>query len=79
MSKHRWTLAEIKAENTRTGGKFFSRENMRFAGDTMRNFRVIHDAATGDTYIQRKAPGKPNMPLTRWRFEPSTGRIRSVN
>ncbi len=35
MTKH-----ELKREVEKRGGRFFSRENMRFSGDTMRNYGV---------------------------------------
>ena len=81
---HRWTLAEIKEENTRTGGRFFSRENMKFAGDTMKSFTVCNETdsegrLTGRVFVKRRIANKRNIPLTMWQFDPQTGRLRSVN
>jgi len=46
---------------------------MKSAGDTMRNFLIIHK--DGRVFIVRKTPGKYNMPLSKWEFLPDTGRI----
>lgn len=36
-----WTLSEIRAASLAAGNHFFTRETMRFFGDTMRSFRIM--------------------------------------
>lgn len=54
MKPKRWTLADIKAANESAGRYFFSRDTMRFFGDTMRSFSVRHDG--GKVYLIRVRP-----------------------
>lgn len=80
--RKRWTLAEIKAANERAGGYFFSRQTMRFFGDTMRSFSVRHEG--GKVYLIRVRPMRDrdgrNMGGvgTRYLFTPENGDIGSV-
>ncbi len=50
----RWTLADTKQANTDAGGFFFSRDTMKFFGDTMRSFAVRH--AGGKVFVERVRP-----------------------
>ena len=68
------TISELKALNERNGGKFFSRENMKFTGDNMRNFRVRKGAHPHTVIVTRKKALKPNVPLSSWIFNTQTGR-----
>lgn len=78
----RWTLAAIKAANEKAGRYFFSRDTMRFFGDTMASFRVR--CFDGKVYIQRVKPMRDrdgrNMGGTGdlREFDPITGEIGSV-
>src|SRR5215475_5100671 len=47
----RWTLAQIKDKNMRAGWYFFSRDTMKFFGDTMRSFAVRHEMIDGRPVI----------------------------
>lgn len=74
----RWTLAEIKAANERAGFYFFSRQTMKFFGDTMRSFAVRH--IDGKVYIQRVRRPKNAPQGYQWagelrEFHPDTGDI----
>ena len=70
----KWTLAEIRAANENAGHFFFSRDTMRFFGDTMRSFSVRH--VDGRVYVVRVAPTKHKTGLGDWReFNPDTGDI----
>ena len=66
----RWTIADIWRMNRAGGGHFFSPANMRFAGDTMRSFRVVN--RDGQIIVERKRDG------IRWQFSPETGGLRYV-
>ena len=76
----RWTLREIAAVNEAGGYYFFSPGAMRFFGDTMASFKVVHK--DGRVFVQRVKPAH-NAPRgvamdTRLReFFPDTGRIGS--
>lgn len=65
----RWTLAEIRRANERGGGLFFCRQNMKFAGDTMRSFGVRHED-DGRVVVYRK-PGHGVQ--ASWEFNPEDG------
>jgi hypothetical protein len=54
MTTDKWTLAEIRAANERAGHYFFSRDTMKFFGDTMRSFAVRHIGEK--VYVQRVRP-----------------------
>lgn len=51
----RYTLADIKRIHEDGGGRFFSRENMRFAGDTLRSFKV-RNMPDGSVWMERVRP-----------------------
>ncbi len=78
----RWTLAEIRAANERAGHCFFSRETMRFFGDTMRSFAVRH--LYDKVYVQRVRPMRDRQGRSMggvgklYRFDPATGRVSSM-
>ena len=76
-AKERWTLAEIRSMNEAGGHFFFSRDTMRFFGDTMSNFRVRH--IKGAVYVVRVKRGKNDPRRTapdEWRrFDKSTGAL----
>jgi hypothetical protein len=83
MNSKKWTLAEIKEANTAAGQYFFSRDTMKFFGDTMRSFKVDHDDQ-GRVYVvrvkqMRDRDGR-NMGGVgdRREFDPATGHISTV-
>lgn len=55
MSKRAPTPSEIRAKSLATGSPFFSRNNMRFAGDTMANFGSYRDAQGRVVLYRKKA------------------------
>lgn len=77
----RLTLADIKAANEAAGHYFFSRDTMKFFGDTMRSFAVRHIG--GRVFIERtRAPAKApsteageSMVGGLREFDPATGHI----
>ena len=68
-------IYELKALNEQSGGRFFSRENMRFAGDTMKNFSIQKGPSSDIVYVSRKRAMKKFVPLTVWTFDTKTGRV----
>lgn len=64
------TASDIKylIESAREDSLFFSRNNMKFAGDTMRNFGTYRDA-DGTIYLYRKKPVKHGIRGS-WIFDP---------
>lgn len=76
-NRKRWTLSAIKSANDDAGRYFFSRDTMRFFGDTMRNFGVHFEG--GKIYVVRlKAGSKPPAGHgvgERREFNPQTGEI----
>lgn len=79
----RYTLSEVKAANDRAGFYFFSRDTMRFFGDTMRSFKLEHVMEDGKpvVYLVRVRPMRDrdgrNMGGVGNRrvFDPATGDI----
>jgi len=77
-----WSLATIKAANEKAGRYFFSRDTMRFFGDTMGSFRVR--CFDGKVYLQRVKPmrerdGRDMGGVGDLReFDPASGEIGSV-
>lgn len=69
------TISDIKRLNEQNGGKFFSRENMRFFGDTLKNYGVGRGYLPNTVLVYRKRAMKPHVPLTRWLFSTLTGRV----
>lgn len=57
------TASQLKAKLDARGSKWFSRENMKFAGDTMRNFGVRSATVDGvDCWqVYRKNPVKHGL------------------
>ena len=53
----RWTLAAVKAANAAAGHFFFSRETMRFFGDTMASFKVVCKLRNAHTARRAKTLG----------------------
>jgi hypothetical protein len=74
-SPHDMTIYQLKALNEQNGGRFFSRENMKFFGDTIRNFGMCKGRDANTVTVYRKRTGKPNVPLTVWTFDLKTGRV----
>jgi hypothetical protein len=77
----RLTLADIKAANETAGHYFFSRDTMKFFGDTMRSFAVRHIG--GRVFVERvrapangpdRATGESMVGSLR-EFDPATGHI----
>lgn len=66
------TIYELKRRNIAHGGCFFSKENMRGAGDTLKSYRMT-TMRDGNILLFRKVmrQGVNN----RWIFNPTTGRI----
>jgi len=62
------TIHELKALGERNGGLFFSRNNMKFAGDTMKSFS-FKDNKDGTGTVTRKRDG------TKWDFNLATGLV----
>lgn len=74
----RITLADIKAANEAAGHYFFSRDSMRFWGDTMASFAVRQRG--GKVYIERvrkgRSEGGASLPLGTLReVDMTTGHI----
>lgn len=72
IKQHRMTASELKRqyELHNPNGKFFTGENMKFAGDTMSNYYVPADTClvmnfSGETFrcyeLQRKKPVKHGL------------------
>lgn len=55
QAKTRWTIGEIADYVTECGSHFFTRESMKFWGDTRANFGVVH--VGGRVFITRKRKG----------------------
>lgn len=55
VARYPWRLSEIRAANDAAGRFFFSRDTMRFFGDTMRSFAVSH-GDDGTVYVRRVRP-----------------------
>lgn len=70
----RWTLSQIRAANKAAGGHFFDAKTMKFFGDTMKNFRVVHSG--DEVLVQRFKTSAKGAPPKTWRFDPHTGGIR---
>lgn len=81
-NRKRWTLSAIKSANEDAGLYFFSRDTMKFFGDTMASFAARYEG--GQVYIERVRDMRDrdgqNMGGIgkRWRFDPATGDIRSA-
>lgn len=60
------TIYDLKALGTRSGGHFFTRNNMKFAKDTMKSFS-FKDHKNGTATVTRKRDG------TEWKFNTTTG------
>ena len=73
MTNKRFTVADIRAANIAAGGVFFSRANMKFAGDTTKSYGVTHDS--GRVFLRRIVANKPGTPLAQWEFNHETGRL----
>ena len=69
-SGRRYTLSTIKHLNHSVGGHFFDRDTMKFFGDTMSSFKVVHEGSK--VFIERKRTGK------RWQFNTTTYHIGPV-
>jgi len=72
----RYSIYEIKAINEASGGRFFSRENMKFTGDTLRSFGVRNQERK--VLVTRLHPRKPHVPCSTWEFHPETGRLSLI-
>lgn len=76
-AKHRrmWPLANIARANEDAGHFYFSRDTMRFFGDTMASFKPRYEL--GKIYIERVRPNKMGQGLgKRAEFNPDTGAIK---
>ena len=71
-----WTLAMVKAANLKAGRFFFTPKNMAFAGDTMKNLRVVKDRTSGRIFVERKQVSRTGMKPAMWRFFPEDGALR---
>lgn len=81
-NRKRWTLSAIKEANSDAGNFFFSRDTMKFFGDTMRSFRV--QCYGGQIYVVRVKPMRDRSGRNmgglgdRRLFNPATGDISTV-
>lgn len=57
---------KYEIESRRPNSRFFSRENMRFAGDTMRNFGVRKVTVTTDYDAEGNYTGRPAESVECW-------------
>lgn len=78
------TASELKYRVEATGSKYFTRENMRFAGDTMRNYgvrRIKAQTRAGDIIevyeLYRKKPVKHGLKSSAY-FNPDTYRCEFI-
>jgi len=62
------TIHDLKALGEQNGGLFFSRNNMRFAKDTMKSFSFKNNK-DGTATVIRKRDG------TKWTFSTVTGLV----
>jgi hypothetical protein len=62
------TIHDLKFLGEQNGGLFFSRNNMKFAKDTMKSFS-FHDNKDGTADVIRKRDG------TKWTFSTKTGLV----
>lgn len=62
------TIYDLKVLNLRAGGFFFTRNNMKFAKDTMKSFS-FKDHKNGTATVTRKRDG------TKWTFDTNTGLV----
>jgi len=69
-------IAYALASDTTRDHKFFSRNNMKFAGDTMRNFGTFADD-TGRIILYRRKPVKHGL-TGRWVYDPERKTLRTV-
>ena len=67
------TIYQLAALNKKNNGEFFSRDNMRGAGDTMRNFGIRKSGPNRVT-VYRKRPTR-YYGLHQWEFDAITGRV----
>lgn len=80
-NRKRWTLAAIKRANEAAGHYFFSRETLKFFGETMASFKAVCEGP--DIYVERtrKAAnaeaGSAAMVGSRYTFHPDTGHINA--
>jgi hypothetical protein len=80
----RLTLSDVKAANEAAGRYFFSRDTMRFFGDTIKSFAVRHIG--GRVFVERtRAPANAPSPADARamigelrEFDPATGEIGLV-
>jgi len=75
-TKHRWTIADIAAQNESAGNYYFSRNTMKFFGDKRSFFGVRHIA--GKIYVRRNKTSKAGMSSmigSVREFNPATGSI----
>jgi hypothetical protein len=78
----KWTLTDVKYANQDAGQFFFSRQTMRFFGDTMRSFAVRNIG--GAVYVDRIRPMRDRSGRSmggvgdRRLFDPATGHIGMV-
>lgn len=68
------TLSELKALNERNGGYFFSRNTMKFFGDTMKNFGLRKTDDPKIVEVYRKKATKHGSAGRTWKFNTETGR-----
>lgn len=74
------TLSELKALHEANGGYFFSRDTMRFFGDTMRNLGIGKGDQPGTVKVWRRRAGKPHVSTrTTWTFSTDNGRVIHTN
>ena len=76
MTATRYTLSDIRRINGESGRYFFSRDTMRFFGDTMKSFGVRH--IDGRVIVYRKRFPRYLAIIDAWEFHPQTGDINGL-
>jgi hypothetical protein len=80
-NRRRWTLSAIRAANADSGRFFFSRDTMRFFGDTMKSWTVDYNGPR--IFVVRVKPSRDldgrlmKDAGERREFDPTTGEIGS--
>lgn len=66
-TRKRWTIGQIRQANLKSGGYFFRPGNLRFAGETMRDWSVRHH--NGKIYVVNRRKNRVHE------FNPRTARL----
>ena len=74
MTKHQFTVSEMREANIAAGQFFFSRATMRLLGDTVRGF-APHTFEDGTPGLRRVRANRGAPAGKLYRFDPATGNI----